>query len=110
MRAGCITTGAAAGLAALALGACGSGGSGYGCTGRTCKATFENPGSLDMTDQLGHGATIRVRGVLADRVTVSVGRMTATARRGRPVQVGRLRITPQRIEGQRVTLRVVASA
>lgn len=101
--------GAGVGLAVTALGACGPGGSGYGCTGQTCKATFDGSGSLDMSDQLGRGATVKVSDIRPGAVTVGVDGARATVVRGWPVQVGRLRITLRGVEGNRVTLRVLGS-
>lgn len=104
-----ITSGAAVALAILVLGGCGPGGSGYGCTGRTCKATFDGAAWLDMSDQLGKGATVKVSDIRASSVLVRGGEASAVAVRGRPLQLGRLRITLQQVNGHRVTLRVVSS-
>lgn len=106
---GRITVSALAGLAVTALCACGPGGSGYGCTGSTCTAMFDGSGSLDMSDQLGRGATVKVSDIRSGAVTVRVDGARATAVRGQPVEVGRLRITLRGVKGKSVMLRVVGS-
>ena len=58
-------------LAILPVAACGGGGAdGFGCTGHTCKASFQGPGKQDLSSELGSGATVEV-------VTVDAGSVTA---------------------------------
>jgi len=93
-------------LLGLVAAACGSS-SGYGCTNDTCKATFNGNGSQDMSDSLGPGTHVAVRRIDKGAADVSVEGQSHTLRLGRPAQIGALRVTLQKADGDTATLRVV---
>ena len=58
----CIRRGLAL-LVVMPLTACGGGGDGFGCTGETCKASFDGPGRQDLSSDLDdEQVTMRVVG------------------------------------------------
>ena len=95
-------------LALLALGACGGGdGDGYGCTGSTCRATFEGPGEQDLSSDLGDGATVEVVTVDQGSVTARIAGKDAKLVTNEEQRVGSYDVTLRKIDGDNVTLRVV---
>jgi hypothetical protein len=94
-------------LAALLVAACGGGGDGFGCTGHTCKATFQGPGRQDLSSELGSGATVEVVTVDAGSVTARIAGQDAKLALKAARSVAGYDVTLTRIDGEDVDLRVV---
>ncbi len=97
-------------VVALALAGCGTaaGGDGFGCTGRTCKASFRGPGEQDLSSELGRGATVAVETVDGDSVTARVaGRDVKLVNGDAPQRVGAFDVSLTKVSGEDVSLSVV---
>jgi hypothetical protein len=95
-------------LAVLPLAACGGGGGdGFGCTGDTCKASFQGPGEQDLSSDLGDGANIEVVTVDGDSVTARIAGQDAKLVKNEAQRVAGYRVTLTEVDGEDVTLRVV---
>jgi hypothetical protein len=94
-------------LAVLFIAACGGGGSAYGCTVRTCTASFEGPGEQDLSSALGSGATVEVVTVDGSSATARVAGKDAKLVKGEPQTVGGYEVTLTEVDGEDVKLRVV---
>lgn len=94
-------------IAALSIAGCGgAGGDGYGCTGRTCVASFQGPGEQDLSYELGKGATVQVVTVDGASATVRVAGQNAKLLKDNPQLVGAFEVTLTETAGDRVTLRI----
>lgn len=89
------------------LAACGGDGDGFGCTGHTCKATFDGPGKQDLSSELGSGATVQITNVDEKSVIGLVGGQNVKLVENDPQRVGDYRVTLTEVDGEHVTLRVV---
>ena len=94
-------------LVVLPLAACGSGGDGFGCTGKTCKASFDGPGEQDLSSELGAGATVEVVTVDAGSVTARIAGQDAKLVQDEAQQVAGYRVTLTELDDEQVALRVV---
>lgn len=97
-------------MVGLPLAGCGSGSeeSGFGCTGRTCKASFQGPGEQDLSSKLGSGATVAVETVDGDSVTARVaGREVKLVKGEAPQRAGAYDVSLTEVSGEDVSLRVV---
>ena len=97
---------ASAGLLGLAAAGFGSS-AGYGCTNSTCKATFHGTGSQDRSGPLGPRAEVSVKRIDTGAADVSAEGRSRTLGVGSPAQMGPLRLTLQRADGDSATLRIV---
>ena len=97
-------------LAALTLPACGGGGGdAYGCNGHVCKATFQGPGALDLSERLGKGATVEVVAVDGASATVRIAGRDAKLVRDERQRVAGYDVTLSEVHGDDVTLRIVGT-
>lgn len=96
-------------LLALLLAGCGGGpgGDGFGCTGKTCTASFQGPGEQDLSSELGPDATVRVETVDGGSATVEIAGKNAKLVTGEPQRVGGYEVTLTEVDGQDVSVRVV---
>ena len=95
-------------FALLPLAACGDGGGdGFGCTGHTCKASFQGPGKQDLSSELGSGATVEVVTVDAGSVTARIAGHDAKLALKEAQMVAGYDVTLTRVHGEDVDLRVV---
>ncbi len=94
-------------VAALSLASCDDGGDGFGCTGATCRATFQGTGEQDLSSRLGKGATVEVVSVADAAAIVRVAGREATLEQDEPKRIGRFEVTLSSIDGDDVTLRIV---
>jgi hypothetical protein len=92
----------------LPVAACGGGGGdGFGCTGHTCKASFQGPGKQDLSSELGSGATVEVVTVDAGSVTARIAGHDAKLVLNEAQTVASYDVTLTRVDGEDVDLRVV---
>lgn len=99
-------------VAVMPLAACGGDdidGDGFGCTGHTCKATFDGPGKQDLSSELGPGATVQITNVDKNSVIGLVAGQNVKLIENDPQRVGDYRVTLTEVDGEHVTLRVVRS-
>jgi hypothetical protein len=94
-------------LGALSLSACGGGGDGFGCTGHTCKASFQGPGEQDLSSNLGSGAKVEVVTVDGSSVTARIAGKDAKLVKDEAQRVGGYTVTLTEADGENVSLRVV---
>jgi hypothetical protein len=94
-------------LMVLPLTACGGGGDGFGCTGETCKASFDGPGKQDLSSELGSGATVQVVTIDAGSVTARIAGQDAKLVKDEAQQVGGYGVTLTELDDEQVALRVV---
>jgi hypothetical protein len=95
-------------LAVLPVAACGGGGGGgFGCTGHTCKASFQGFGKQDLSSELGSGATVEVVTVDAGSVTARIAGQDAKLALKEAQMVAGYDVTLTRVDGEDVDLRVV---
>jgi hypothetical protein len=95
-------------LAVLPVAACGGGGGdGFGCTGHTCKASFQGPGKQDLSSELGSGATVEAVTVDAGSVTARIAGQDAKLVLKEAQSVAGYDVTLTRADGEDVDLRVV---
>jgi hypothetical protein len=95
-------------LAALPVAACGGGGGdGFGCTGHTCKASFQGPGKQDLSSELGSGATVEIVTVDDGSVTARIAGHDAKLALKQAQSVAGYDVTLTRIDGEDVGVRVV---
>jgi hypothetical protein len=95
-------------LAVLPVAACGGGGGdGFGCTGHTCKASFQGPGKQDLSSELGSGATVEVVTIDAGSVTARLAGQDAKLALKEAQSVAGYDVTLTRIDGEDVDLRIV---
>ena len=107
---GCSTRGCSLAflLAVLSLVGCGGGGGdGFGCTGRTCTATFQGAGEQDLSSSLGDDATVEVLTLDVDSVTARIAAQDVTLAKGRTQRVAGYDVTLTTVDGEDVSLRIV---
>lgn len=91
-----------------ALATAGCGGDGFGCTGRSCTASFqEGPGEQDLSSKLGQGATVEVITVDGSSATVKIAGKDAKLVKGERQSVAGYDVTLSEVDGQDVTVRIV---
>lgn len=109
MRPARTIAGVAGAIVALA-GCGGSADSGYGCTGDTCTASFDGPGSQDLSHELGSGSRVEIKSVEGMAVAVAVGDDKRTLRRGQRATLGHVLVRVTEVDGSKVKLRLEKAA
>lgn len=95
-------------LAVLPLAACGGGGGdGFGCSGRSCTASFQGPGEQDLSSKLGKGATVSVETIDGRSVTGRIAGKDVKLVTDELQRVEGYDVTLTDVDGEDVSIRVV---